>query len=386
VIDPVSIFVQVFGSSFGLKLCRVLSGAVHREDFVKILEKLSKNVPLEEALRTVLGDKYEQVIAKAKNANDFVYESDGESYHKVTIDEYLGYEEKLDLLRTEFNLNISAVQSKDEENQVQSHAMTIVRKWVKSYENTIQFETPEEKDRLLSLTKVLDPSTKTFKDIYKVLKPLWGVASALSLIYAVLLFLGIGMGILANISIFLVGVPGGQIVSLLLLSTILASLATIRVGSSSKVQTVIHAVYEFLNEKEGCLAADKIKQEKMLELEKLLECEDFEGDFDEQSLVGVVGILKYFVALDENVNKEELKVCHDFIKKEYLLDQVELTRLWKDTPPIDSLNSVAAIGEILNSNQKTKIFEVLKEVVVADGLIDEREKRFIKEVKSVLVT
>ena len=390
-VQKVNIFeslVEIFGGPVASKVFNVLSSNTHRKELVEISKLVNENFPVKEAMQKVFGNQYETFINNAKKANAFIYESDEANYKKISIDNNLSKVDKVALLRVEFNLNISELQIKENPKAVQSYAKTILYKWTKRYGEIIGFENQEEKDKLKEISKILNPNTKTFKDLFQILRPLFGVTGVMSIIYAVLLFTGLGMGIIANISIFFVGVPGGQIAAAVLVSTILVSLSMINLGVESKIQAVIQSIYKILDNKEALYAKDNIISEQELlqdELDIMLINDEKNSNIDNATMLSIVSILKYMIEIDGVVSPKEIDIYLKYMNTEFGYTINEAKKFMNDIPALDNIQSIEFLNTILTIEQKTLILKVLKDIVIVDSQINREERQFLASVKKVFL-
>jgi len=379
-----SSLVEAFGGSIASQVFGVLSGTAYTKELLEITKLVNENFPIKEAMQKVFGDKYNEIMVKAKQAPSFIYEVDRDNYKLLEIDKNLSLQEKIILIRTEFNLNIQELASKGKDKNLQGHALMILNKWISRYGEIIGFESIKEKEKFIQIAKVLDPNTKSFKDLYKILKPLFGVSAVMSMIYALLLFTGLGMGIWANISIFVVGVPGGQIAGVVLLSSILASLAFIDLSTASKIQAVIQAIYRILDEKEVRIGNNNILLEEELilqELNTLIDKDDKNDNLTKETIISIVAIIKYMILADGDVDDKEYEIYSEFTQKEFALTQEDVMEYWKKTPKIEGTTTLDILGEVLKKEQKEMIISLLKKIIIADGTIHANERRFLQEVK-----
>jgi hypothetical protein len=97
------------------------------------------------------------------------------------------------------------------------------------------------------INKLLDGKQKSFKEGFKILKAVLGTAGGLSIIYSRLLFTGVGLGVLAQMKLFLYGPPKMKVAVFALLGVILIALATIKMSEEDIMNVCVSTAYKLLD-------------------------------------------------------------------------------------------------------------------------------------------
>jgi len=217
-----------------------------QDNRIEILKEFNKKRGIEETLFKIYGSMFSQMLKEAKETKRLNFQSRITEYIDLQINKNLSFEQKIDLLKVELAENLERLEQNNPDEMI-NNAKTIFAKWSKKYAKVLN---PSDEDikKLADYSKILTNDKMTGKDLFKYLKPILGVTSALSLIFAAMLWAGIGMGVLYQVSIFLLGVPVVQIGSAVIVASITGYLALIPINDKFKIQVVIDGIYNILDD------------------------------------------------------------------------------------------------------------------------------------------
>lgn len=246
------LLIKEIGQPVAKKIWAVVSGNEYSEQLKRAIEAAGRGVPVLQAMQDAFGDTYFKIVNAAINdgPGPFTYEAGRNDYIKVTFPG----NDKLSIvasLRTELNINLERISKLDikDNPEIISYFKGIWSEWKKRYIDTLGIS-ENEKKVFDSIDKLLDGRRRNAKQVYMILsRTMFGTVGALLIIKAVLIIMGIGLGVIMNIMIWINGLPFGTIASLILLGTILIALATIQFSNKHIMTTCVQIAYKLLDDK-----------------------------------------------------------------------------------------------------------------------------------------
>ena len=384
-IDPGT--VVLLGSlvkEYGPKVGRVLNEQLQKNqtNLKQILKDLGEGMGVTDALKNVFKDKFETMIADAQKTKKLQYETGWTQYISLDIDKNLPTSFQNDLLKAELAENLERLDLK-ESNEVMNNARSIVNQWLKKY---VQIKNPDHETlkKIQGLSEILRPGKTNGKDLFKKLKPLFGLTSFLSLLGAAVLATGAGMGVFVSISLWLTGMPFGQVLGAIGLAAISGYLALVPVKEDTKIQLVINGIYSIIDDKiedfSKFMEEQNLnnEQEKLFkDLQKRLETKNFSNT----ELMMVMTLLKHMVLIDGNEHNAEVNVINEYFKEQFTMNDEEIKNLYAIVPEIENVESfVSELKEQLSNEEIESFLSILRHIVVADKKIDPNEVTLLKEI------
>lgn len=384
-IDPGT--VMLLGSlvkEYGPKVGRVLNEQLQKNqtNLKQVLKDMGEGMGVTDALKNVFKDKFETMIADAQKTKKLQYETGWNQYISLDIDKNLPTSFQNDLLKAELAENLERLDLK-ESNEVMNNARSIVNQWLKKY---VQVKNPDHETlkKIQELSEILIPGKTNGKDLFKKLKPLFGLTAFLSLLGAAVLATGAGMGVFVSINLWLMGIPFGQVFGAISLAAILGYLALVPVKEETKIQLVINGIYSIVDDKiedfSKFMEEQNLnnEQEKLFkDLEKRLETKNFSN----AELMMVMALLKHMVLVDGNEHNAEVNVINEYFKEQFTMNDEEIKNLYAIVPEIENVESfVSELKEQLSNEEIESFLSILRHIVVADKKIDPNEVTLLKEI------
>lgn len=137
---------------------------------------------------------------------------------------------------------------------------------------------------------------------------------------------------------------------------------------------VYETALELLNSVENIKEEDiKISEELKLITEKLKSY-----NIDTKVFYKVAILLTYVINIDDNVNREELLVCHKYFEENYKLTQKEFATLFVNLPTIESIKIfIEQLLKIISKDEWNEIKDIMNKIIFADNIIHEKEKELL---------
>jgi hypothetical protein len=236
-------------TEYGSKVGRFIWDKINSDESKKqkFIEGLDNKLGISDILKQIFGNEVNELLQKAKKTKKIQFTSNFNSYISLNIKDDDSLDTKINLLKAELAENLERLnQNNDENKDIMNDARMIFDNWSKKYVTTLN-PTDEQIEQLAKLREILQHDNMTAKDIFKRLQPIFGLGGALSTIYIVMLATGAGLGIFAQMGIFLSGIPVAQIGGFIVISAILGYLALIKITDEDKIQIVINGIYKVLD-------------------------------------------------------------------------------------------------------------------------------------------
>lgn len=371
---------------YGAKAASYLADKINKDEKKTeiFLSHMAQGTGVTDALKKVFGDEFQNIIEEAKKVKKIQFESKSSGYISLEIDTNLSLDLQNKLLKLELRNNLERLQANDLDEQL-NDARMITKEWIRKF---VQTRYPDGNidqsmiKKINSILEILKPEKKTAKDIFKILKPVFGIGSTITLVYTGMLATGAGMGMWYGITTSISGVAG-SVTGGLTMVLLLAALTRIPIKDNDKIQIVINALESLIDEKIEDFI-DIIKrnhtqstEEKLLiDLEKKLSFHDISN----VEILTIIALLKHAVLIDGHEHEAEKGVLNDYLKNEFLLSDEEIQSLYENSPQIEDIKSVVSeLNTLLSSDEKEKFVLTLRRIMVADQKIDPREVALLKE-------
>lgn len=137
---------------------------------------------------------------------------------------------------------------------------------------------------------------------------------------------------------------------------------------------VYETALELLNSVENIKEEDiKITEELNLITEKLRSC-----NIDTKVFYKVAILLTYTINVDDNINRDELLICHKYFKENYKLTQKEFATLFVNLPMIESIEIfVKELYKLVTKDEWNQIKDTINKIIFADNIIHDKEKELL---------
>lgn len=230
----------------------------------RVLEATEKGVSIIQALRGEFGDHYLKALAESmgkKSAPRWSYEAGTRDYIGLDLpsQDQIG---AIGILRDELNINLDRLSVHFESGsneKLRNHFRGMFSVWQERYTHVFG-ESKDDVSIFQAIDDLLGGDKRTFKDVLEILsRTSLGGVGALMVISGVLLSMGIGAGILAKISIFLVGIPWVNVGVLVIPGVILVALAKYNFNDKHAMTTCISMAYKLLERRHKKIAKGKSK-------------------------------------------------------------------------------------------------------------------------------
>jgi len=365
--------VQALVIEYGPRVGKYLYEQILRDKSKNIafLKAMDEGLGVDEAARKIFGNQLDLLIEEANRPRKLQYKGLNAEYQRMDVDDRLDRKQKIELLEAELALNLETLEPDTmQSEEILNKARMIFDEWVKHYQEALS-PAQSQREQLKDLRKILDSDVTTAADVFRYLKPVFGAASALTLIYVAMLATATGLGVWASITIFLGGIPGMQVIGFTSLAVLLAYLALIRVKPEDKIQTTIDGVYHLL--------ADETEREQRLkELDKYLR-----ANKDKAMLTAI--ILKHMIMIDEKEDEQEKTVFLDFFRDNYAMPDEEARKLYDAALKLEYPDEfLANMRAELSETDVMEVMKALKAIAVADGAHHPKEAKLILEVERQL--
>lgn len=355
------------------------------------LEGIVKNESVNSIVKRIFEDKFDSIIQEAKKTKKIRYESHSTEYISLPINKSSSKNEINDLLKAELSENLERLEiGITDKVEFMNKASFIVTTWMKKF---VELKNPDEQTmkKMKALHELLKPGKKTAKDVFVMIKPLFGLGAALTLIYTAMLITSTGLGILAPLLAWASGIPVLQVFSLASLGIILGYLALIPVNETLKVQIVVNGLYgiiddniedfaEFIKREKENIQIQNKEDELLSELENKLSQKK-----PNEELAIIITLLKHIILVDGSEHSEEKNVLVNFLKDTYNLSEDEIINSYTSIQSIENIDEfLKDLLIILDDSEKEKLKNIVKKIIVADGKIDEKEVAILKSLEKNL--
>jgi hypothetical protein len=250
------------GTAYVLKL---LAGELGAPVARKVLDSLGRGKPSTEKL-----DKAAQSMRDGMGAISALRESFGDDLLRAITDaverssgwtQEAGVTDYIRLptagrsafpvLREELNVNLERVaKASGSKQDTKNYFLGVLSVWKDRYGELLGHD-QDSKQTFAAIAELLSGGKKSFKDAFRLLSGTGlGTVGALLVIKAVLVATSTGVGVVAMITVFLAGVPFGQVIALTVGATLLGALSWIALTSENAMSTAIAAAYKLLERQE----------------------------------------------------------------------------------------------------------------------------------------
>ena len=382
--------VKEYGPTAGRYLGDKINSNVNKQK--AFLEGIVKNESVNSIVKRIFEDKFDSIMQEAKKTKKIRYESHSTEYISLPINKSSSKNEINDLLKAELSENLERLESETTDKvEFMNKASLIVTTWIKKF---VELKNPEEQTikKLKALHELLKPGKITAKDVFVMIKPLFGLGATLTLIYTAMLVLGAGMSVFYGLITALLGLPIIQVFSFATVGIILTYLALIPVNETQKVQIVINGLYGIIDDNIEDFA-ELIKREKesiqiqSKENELLSELENkLSQKKPNEDLAIIITLLKHVILVDGSEHSEEKNVLVNFLKDTYSLSEDEIMNSYTSVQSIENIDEfLKDLLIILDDSEKGKLKNIVKKIIVADGKIDEKEVAILKSLEKNLI-
>jgi uncharacterized tellurite resistance protein B-like protein len=324
----------------------------------------------------------QDVHKNLETEDNYTYIKNEDNYDSIDIGDDWELERKISALRSELSKNISEIEGKvQDQKNVDTLSVTkmIFTLWTERTSKILKVDNDVDK-KLDSINTLFTSNIKNFRDYYKFLKPVFGISAAMSIVYAVMLLTGTGMGILFAGSTFLMGIPVAQIGGIVGLATVLLMLSKISFSDKAKVQSATNMAYYVLKNLQK--KEQKVKKEedefenKLAAIDKRVDIGDVGG-----ALFLIVALAKHLMKADGKISLSEKKELTKYLENNFALNKKQTNKVFDEVPDIEDLDSaMAELANILPNDELSNLFDALKKIALADGVFDNSEAEVLSKV------
>jgi hypothetical protein len=244
--------IKEIGQPVAEKIWAVVSGKEYSDRLGKTAEMVARGVPAMKALHEAFGDTFYQIVndAMGYGPGPFTYEAGRGDYITISYDGK-SKDAIVETLRTELNVNlerIAKLHQKDTPGTL-NYFKGVFAEWKTRFTSALG-ATDSERAIFVAIEKLLDGRKRTAKQIFRIIRQTTlGTTGALLIIQAVLIAMGVGVGIIAQIALWINGIPGGQVASFAILGSILLALAFIQLREKDVMTACVSLAYNLLDGK-----------------------------------------------------------------------------------------------------------------------------------------
>lgn len=202
------------------------------------------------AFNKIFGREFNEAISSALGAGQtpWSYEAARGDYIRVDVTDG-AVRDVHQTLRDELNVNLDRIARTYGNGgaEVQNYFLGVFREWMTRYRELVGRQIDAEQT-FEAIESLLDGRRRTFADAFRLLQQTGlGTVGALLVIQAVLVATSTGVGVVAAISTWLFGIPGAQVVGLVVGGALLFALSRVRFASANAMSSSVAAAYKLLD-------------------------------------------------------------------------------------------------------------------------------------------
>ena len=243
-----ALLIKEVGQPVAQKMWGVLSGSEHSNQLYKAAAAVQKGVPALQALHEAFGKTYFKIVndAMSYGSNSFTYQAGTSDYIPVNLEG----KSNIEMLRVELNTNLERIIKSGSNTETLNYFKGVLKVWESRFKNILDLN-DEEKKAFKSIDQFLDGDKRTPKQIFQILRQTTTATVGLLLLgQSIFLTMGVGVGVVAQSSIFIFGIPGVQIASFALLGSILLVSAFIQLKEKHVMSICVSLAYKLLDDRE----------------------------------------------------------------------------------------------------------------------------------------
>lgn len=202
------------------------------------------------AFQRAFGTDFDKVVSELIRNDDapWVYEAGRSDYIKVDIDGQV-VKPAHQTLRDELNINLDRIARLHGNGtlDVSTYFLGAFRQWMERYRE-LAGNSDDAEQTFEAINGMLDGKRKTFADAFRLLQQTaLGTAGALLIVQGVLVATSTGVGAIAAVAAWLVGIPAGQVAALILSGALVVALSRLKLRVTDGMSASVAAAYKLLD-------------------------------------------------------------------------------------------------------------------------------------------